>query len=171
MLLDLVNIEKIRRVIIYFGLMLLIMFVQNILLEHITLLGTHAFIIPIVAVAFGFFEGGVFGGVFGLVMGLFCDMYFNEANVFFTVIFPIIGFSSGAASMFFVNKRFLSFFFVSFAALILTVICQMFKFIAISDSNILPVLAVAGLQTVFSLPFTLALYYPCRTISGIDLSN
>ena len=171
MLLDLVNIEKVRRVIINFGLILLVMFVQNILLEHVTLLGVHAFIVPIAVVAFGFFEGGVWGCIFGLITGLFCDMYFNEANVFLTVLFPIIGFSAGAASMFFVNERFFSFFFVSFAALILTVICQMFKFIAISDSNILPVLAVAGLQTLFSLPFTLALYYPCRTLSRVDLSN
>ena len=171
MLLDLVNLEKVRRIIIYFGIMLLVLFVQNIVLEPVSLFGVHAIIAPIAVVAIGFFEGGVLGGIFGLFMGLFCDMYFNDTTVLLTVIFPIIGFASGASSMFFVNKRFFSFFFVSIAALIFTVICQMFKFIAISDTNILPVLATAGLQTLLSLPFTFALYYPCRALSGIDLSK
>lgn len=171
MLLDLINIEKVRRAIIYFGIILLVLFVQNILLEHVTIFGVHAFIVPIAVVAFGFFEGGVWGGIFGLIIGLFCDMYFNETVVLYTVILSFIGFLSGAASMFFVNKRFFSFFFVCLAALLVTVICQMFKFIALSDSNILPVLEVAGLQTLFSLPFTFALYYPCRKLSGVDLGD
>ena len=171
MLLDLVNIEKVRRIIIYFGLMLLVLFVQNIVLEHATLFGVHAVIAPIAVVAFGFFEGGVWGGLLGLIMGLFCDMYFNEASVLLTVLFPIIGFAAGSASMFFVNKRFFSFFFVSLAALILMTICQMFKFLVLPNADILPVLAVAGLQIVLSIPFTFALYYPCRALSGVDLSK
>lgn len=171
MLLDMINFEKVRRAIVYLGVMLLVLFVQNIILSRIAPLGVYALIPPIAVVAVGYFEGGVWGGVFGLLMGLFCDMGFNDTPVLLTVVFPVIGFISGALAMFFVNKRFFSFFFVCLAALVLTAACQMFRFIAIADTNILPVLGVAGLQTLWSLPFTFAIYYPCRRLSGVDLSK
>ncbi len=171
MLLDLINIEKVRRAIVYFGVMLLVLLAQNDILSHIAVFGVHILIAPIAVVAVGFFEGGVWGGVFGLFMGLFCDMYFNDTSALLTVAFPIIGFFSGALVMNFVNKRFFSFFFVCLAALVLTAVCQMFRFIAIANTNILPVLATAGLQTLWSLPFTFAIYYPCRRLSGVDLSK
>ena len=171
MLLEFINIEKVRRAIVYFGVMLLVLLVQNDILSHIEVFGVHAIIAPIAVVAVGFFEGGVWGGVFGLFMGLFCDMYYNDTASLLTVAFPIIGFLSGAAVMDFMNKRFFSFFIVCLAALVLTALCQMFRFIAMADANILPVLLTAGLQTLWSLPFTLAIYYPCRRLSGVDLSK
>lgn len=171
MLLDMINIEKVRRAIVYFGVMLLVLLVQNDILSNFAIFGVHALIAPIAVVAVGFFEGGVWGGVFGLFMGLFCDMYLNDAPVLLTVVLPIIGFLSGALVMNFVNRRFFSFFFVCLAALVLTAICQMFRFVALANANILPVLLTAGLQTLWSLPFTLAIYYPCRRLSGVDLSK
>lgn len=171
MLLDIINIEKVRRAIVYFGVMLLVLLVQNDILSNFAIFGVHALIAPIAVVAVGFFEGGVWGGVFGLFMGLFCDMYLNDAPILLTVVLPVIGFLSGALVMNFVNKRFFSFFFVCLAALILTAVCQMFKFVALANTNILPVLVTAGLQTLWSLPFTFAIYYPCRRLSGVDLSK
>ena len=171
MLFDLINIEKIRRAIIYAGVLLIVLFVQNIVLSKIDVLGVHAIIAPIAVVAVGFFEGGIWGGVFGLIMGLFCDMYFNDAPVLLTAVFPIIGFISGTMAMFFVNKRFFSFFFVSLAALVLTAVCQMFRFIVIPEADVLSILMTAGLQTLWSLPFTFVVYYPCRALTGVDLSE
>jgi len=171
MLLDTINIEKVRRAIVYFGVMLLVLLVQNTVLSHIAVLGVHALIAPIAVVAVGFFEGGLWGGVFGLFLGMFSDMNLNDAPVLLTVVFPIIGFLSGSLVVLFVNKRFFSFFFVCLAALVLTAVCQMFRFIAIANANLLPVLATAGLQTLWSLPFTFAIYYPCRRLSGVDLSK
>lgn len=171
MLLDIINIEKVRRAIVYCGVILAVLFVQNIILSRIPIMGVRPFIAPIVVVAVGYFEGGLWGGVFGLIMGFFCDMSLNDSPVLLTVFLPIVGFVSGSLAMFFVNKRFFSFFFVSLGALVITAICQMFKFVAIADTNILPVLITAGLQTLWSLPFTFAIYYPCRALSGVDLSK
>lgn len=171
MLLDMINIEKVRRAIVYFGVILLVLFVQNSVLSRIELLGVRAFVAPIAVVAVGFFEGGVWGGVFGLVLGLFCDMSLNDTPILLTVLFPIIGFLSGAFVSFFLNKRFFPFFFICLAALAITALCQMFRFIAIANANILPVLITGGLQTLWSLPFTFAVFYPCRKLSAVDLSK
>lgn len=171
MLLDTINIEKVRRAIVYFGVLLAVLFVQNALLSRAAPLGVYAFIAPIAVVAVGYFEGGVWGAVFGLFLGLFSDMSLNDAPVLLTVVFPVIGLLSGALAMFFVNKRFFSFFFVSLAALLLTAACQMFRFIATGGTELWPVFTVAGLQTLWSLPFTFAIYYPCRKLSAVDLSR
>ena len=62
MFLDMVNIEKVRRAIVYFGVMLLVLLVQNDILSNFAVFGVHALIAPIAVVAVGFFEGGVWGG-------------------------------------------------------------------------------------------------------------
>ncbi len=171
MLLDMINIEKVRRAIVYFGVLLVVLLVQNALLSRIAPLGVFAFIAPIAVVAVGYFEGGVWGAVFGLFLGLFSDMSLNDAPLLLTVLFPVIGLLSGALAMFFVNKRFFSFFFVSLAALLLVAACQMLRFIAAGGTELWPVIAVAGLQTLWSLPFTVVIYYPCRKLSNVDLSR
>lgn len=171
MLLDLINIQKVRRAIVYFGLILAALFVQNTILTKIPILGVMAMIIPSVVVAAAFFEGGVWGCVFGLVLGVFYDLSLAGSSVLFTVLLPMIGFASGSLSMFFINRRPLSFFFVSAAALIITAFCQMFGLLVFSQTEVLPILATGGLQVLWSLPLTFAAYYPCRKISGLDLSK
>ncbi|MEG2382283.1 MAG: hypothetical protein RSB39_01760 [Oscillospiraceae bacterium] len=171
MLLDLINLERIRKAIIYAGLILLTLLVQNIVLSRIAIFGVRAFIVPIIVVAVGFFEGGVWGAVFGLFMGVFCDISMNDVPVLMTVLCPLIGFFSGALAIFFVNKRFFSFFFVCLAALAITAVCQMFKFIVLTDTNAWSPLITGALQTLLALPFTFAVYYPCRALSRLDLTK
>ena len=171
MLLELINLTKLRKAFIYAGIVLLVLLVQNLILSNIRVFSVCPMIIPIIVVAVGFFETGVWGGVFGLVIGLVCDMTFNEAAVMFTVLFPIIGFLSGALAMFFMSRTITPFFFVSAAALLLTTICQMFRIFAFSGTNIVFVLIGGALQIVLSLPFIYALFYPCRKVSRLDLSK
>ena len=171
MLLDMINIEKVRRAIVYFGVMLLVLLVQNDILSHFTILGVHALIAPIAVVAVGFFEGGVWGGIFGLVLGFFSDMSLNGAPVLMTVLFPLMGFAAGVLTTFFMNKRLSSFVFTAIGALVLTAMGQGFSAFVFSDTDKLSVLLVAGLQCVLSLPFIFVVFYPCRRISGLDLSK
>lgn len=171
MLIDLINLEKARRAIIYFGIILVVMLLQDTVLSCVPIFGVRAFIAPIVVVAIGYFESGVWGGVFGLILGFLCDIDMNDSPILLTVVFPIIGFFAGSLAMFFFNKRFFSFFFVSLAALAITALCQILKFIVFADTNMLPLFTAAGLQTLWSLPFTLAIFYPCRAVSGADLSK
>ena len=59
MLLDFINIPRLRKAIIYFAVMLLTLLLQNTLLSRIEIFGVKAMMLPITAVAVGFFEGGV----------------------------------------------------------------------------------------------------------------
>lgn len=171
MLLDIINIERLRKAIIYLGVMLATLFVQNSILSQIPILGVKAMFVPIVVVAVGFFEDGMWGGIFGLLLGLFCDISFGDSPIMFTVLFPIIGFFAGCLTMFFVTRRFWSFFFISLAALALAAFCQMFSLLVISGTSLWPLLKTGGLQVLWSIPLTLAVYSPCRKISGLDLSK
>jgi cell shape-determining protein MreD len=171
MLLELINLTKLRKAFIYAGIVLLVLLVQNLILSSIRVFGISPMIVPIIVVAVGFFESGVWGGVFGIIIGLVCDMTFNEATVMFTVLFPIIGFIAGALAMFFMSRTITPFFFVSAAALLITTICQMFRIAVFSDTNIIFVLIGGALQIILSLPFIYAVFYPCRKVSRLDLSK
>ena len=171
MLLELINLAKLRRGFIYAGIVLLVLLIQNLALSQIVILNDSPMIIPIVVVAVGFFEGGVWGGVYGLVIGLVCDMTLNEPGVMMTVLFPIIGFFSGALTMFVMSRRLMPFFCVCTCALLLTAICQMFRFIVFAETDVIFAVLTGAFQTLWSLPFIFAVYYPCRTVSRLDLSK
>lgn len=171
MLFELVNFERLRRGIVWFGVMLLVLLVQNAVLGPVTIFGTHFFIAPVALVAVACFEGGVWGGIFGLFLGLFCDMYANGPAVLLTVVFPILGFLSGALAACFFNKRFFSFFFLTLAVCFVTALCQLFRFAVFGGSPVLPLLVTAAVQTALALPFTWVLYYPGRKLAALDLSR
>lgn len=171
MLLELINLKKLRKAVIYAGIALLTIVVQNLFLANILVLGVAPMIIPATVVAIAFFEGGVWGGVFGIIIGLVCDMTLNGAPVMMTIIFPILGFFSGAFTIFYISRHLFQFFCMSSLAILITAICQAFEFIVFADTDILNVLLGIALQTVLSLPFIFAVYYPCRAVSRLDLSK
>ena len=171
MLLDFINIEKVRRAIVWFGVLLLVLLLQNGILGPITVFGTHFFIAPVALCAMACCEGGVWGAVFGLFLGLFCDMYGNGPTVLLTVVFPILGFLSGAASAYLVNRRFFAFFFLTLAVCFVTALCQLFRFAVFGGSPVLPLLLTALLQTALVLPFTWLFYRPFRRISALELGS
>lgn len=166
MFLDLINTDKLARAAKYALLMAVCMILQNSVLSSVEVLGTKCLFLPAAAVAVGMFEGGVWGGVFGLIMGLLTDMGFSENTVLFTVLFPILGFFSGALTAFFVNKRFFAYFILSLAALVLTAAAQIAGLWLFRDADAGALLITAAKQTLWSLPFTVPLYFACRGLSG-----
>ncbi len=171
MFLDLINLAKLRRAIICAGTLLAAIIIQNIILSRIEIFGVKALIIPIAVVAIGFFDGGVWGGVFGIIAGLLTDMSLNTSAVTMTVVFPIIGFFSGALPMFFISRKLGSFIAVSVCALLLTVFCQMIKYLLFTDTDVFALLLTAGLQVLWSVPFIFLIYYPCKKLAKLDLSK
>jgi hypothetical protein len=162
---DFIDLGKLRRGILYAALLLLFLGFQDLLFSHVTVLGVRSMFVPALVVAVGLFEGGVWGGVFGLFAGLLGDWSFAENTVLFTVLYPVLGFFSGMLAQFVVNRRFFSYFLLSLAALALTAFCQMFRLLFVSGAHYTALLQTAGLQTLWSLPFTVPAYLACKTLN------
>ena len=167
MILDLFDFSKLRRALVYAVYLLLALLLQGVLGSRVTIFGVRALFLPAAAVAVGMLEDGVWGGLFGLALGVLTDAGFVENTVLFTVLFALIGFFSGFAAAFLVNRRFFSYLAVSLAALLLTAVCQMLG-VWVSDGVSWCALGTASLQTLCSLPMAALLYLPARFIAGRD---
>ncbi len=154
--------KKLRSVLTFAVYMILAMFTQSLLFSRVSIFGYRGFILPAAAVAAGIYGDGVRGAVFGLILGLFADMSFSESVVTFTVLFPIIGFAAGVASMFYINKSFFAFITFSAAAILLTALVQMLLAVLISGAEFFPALITALAQTAVSLIPAALLYLPFR---------
>ncbi|NCB50412.1 MAG: hypothetical protein EOM54_00830 [Clostridia bacterium] len=164
MLWDLVNLDKLRRGIIYAAYMLIVLMLQNAVLSRVALFGAKAMIVPAAVVAVGMFEGGVWGAMFGLVTGLLADKALGYTALL-TALFPVIGFFSGVLSRYFVNKRFFAYMIVSAAAFILTAFCQMFPLWVFRGQDVGVLFYTAVMQVLLSLPLAIPLYFPGKALS------
>lgn len=171
MLLDLINLAKLRRAVVYALFLALLFLVQNLLGAYVAPLGVHAMFIPAAVVCVALFEGGVWGAMFGLVAGYFADMGFAENSVLFTLLFSVIGYFTGVLGKYTLRKAFVTALVLSAGALLLAAFCQMFPFLFFKDTRIWPVLKTGLLQVLWSLPFIFVIYYPCRAIAGHEMTE
>jgi len=164
MLLDLINLRKIKRAVLYLAVVLVVLGLQNLLFARIRPLGVAAMFVPAVVVAIGMFEGGLWGAMFGLVTGVLCGMRYSGSLILFAVLFAAFGFFAGLLSKYFVNKRFFSYYALCAAAFIVTAFCQMFRLLFLTDAALLPLLRTGLLQVLWSLVFPVLIYFPVKNI-------
>ena len=172
MLLDLIDLSKLRRGIVY-GLL------QNMIVSRFTLFGVRALLVPALVAGVGLFEGGVWGGVLGLVAGYFTDAGFAGTVVMFTILLPAVGFFAGVLGKYMLHKGFVSYLFLALIALAVIAFCQMFRFLFMASDDTLqflhlylngstawPVLRTGLLQTGWSMALSLPIYFPCKFIAA-----
>ena len=164
MLLDLINFEKLKRALLYFAVILVVMALQTLLFSRLRILGAAPMFVPAVVTAVALFEGGVWGAVFGLVTGILCALRYSGTVVLFPILFSAIGFFSGMLAQYVMNRRFFSYFALSVAAFVLTAFCQMFRFLFFLNAPALAVLRVGLFQVLWSLPFPFLIYFPVKNI-------
>lgn len=165
MLLDVINLDKLRRGMLYALIMIVMLAVQEMALSRVTIFGVRAMIMPLFPVAVGMLQGGMWGMCFGLVCGMLTDAAFSETLVLFTILFPVIGFFATAAERFLISRRLVAFFAAGTVALFFTALAQALRTLVMYDASLVPLLHVALLQTLYSMPFIFAIYYPCRALS------
>ena len=166
MLLDLIDLSKLRRAIVY-GLMLVVLFVlQELIIQPVAVLGVRAMLIPAAVIGVGLFEGGLWGGLFGLAAGYFGDMGYTEQVVLFTVLFPTVGFFAGVLGKYMLHKGFVSYMALVLLALAITAFCQMFHFLFFTDTNNWAVLRTGIIQVIWSLVWAVPIYFPCKLIAA-----
>lgn len=164
MLLDLINFEKLKRAVLHFVVILVVLALQNLLFSRIRPLGAAAMFVPAVVVAIGLFEDGAWGGLFGLLTGILCGARYSGCLVLFAVLFAAFGFLTGLLTQYFVNKRFFSYYVLCVCAFVITAFCQMFRLLFFRDASPLLLLRTGALQVLWSLPFPVLIYFPVKNI-------
>ncbi len=166
MLYDLIDLSKLRRAILYALLLAVLFLLQDYIVSHITIRGVRALLVPAAAVAVGLWDGGLWGGLVGLAAGFFCDMGAPEHTVLFTVLLPALGFFAGVLGQFLLHRGMVSYLVLAAAALALLTFCQMFRFLFFTDTDAAAVWRTGLIQFLWSLPWAVAVYFPCRSIAG-----
>ncbi len=184
MLLDLIDLSKLRRAIVYGLLLGAVLVLQNMIVSQIPLFGVRAMMVPAAVVAVGLFEGGVWGGFVGLAAGYFADMGYTDHVVLFTILLPALGFFIGVLGKYMLQKGIVSYLVMVFLALAVIAFCQMFRTLFLSGSDASAfraayfhgryvwIVARTGLlQTAWSLVWSVPVYFPCKLIAAKPMGH
>ena len=171
MLLDLIDLSKLRRAIVYALTLAIVFAVQDLLAARIPLWGVRPMMIPAAVVAIGLYEGGLWGGFLGLAAGFFFDMGYIEQTVLFTILLAVIGFFAGVLGKYLLHKGFLSYMALVLAAMLLLTGAQMIPFLFFTDTRDAAVWKTGLVQILWSLPWAIPVFFPCRAIASRPLGK
>ena len=171
MLLDLIDLSKLRRTIVYLLVLAGLFILQDLVVSQITILGVRAILIPAAVVAIGLFEGAPWGGLLGLAAGYFADMGYAQQLVLFTILFPAAGFASGVLGKYMLHKGFVSYIALMLVTLAAVTFFQMFRFLFFVSTDTWAVWRTGIIQLVWSLVWAVPIYFPCKIIASRPLGR
>ena len=160
------NAKKFKRGVLRALILLLLYVLQTDVFTHLRINGICPLALPLAAVGFGIFDGGLTGGLWGLAAGILCDLSAGSSFAF-TALLTLVGFFSGFLSEFIMAKGFPSFFVLSIAALFISSAMQAFPTVAYAGVPLSAGALGALIQTAYSLIFVLPVYWASRGVSRL----
>jgi len=164
--LDLINLRKIRKALLYLFCIVAGLWLQTMVFSRLAPLDVKPFFLPALVVAIGLLEGCTWGAAAGIAAGLLCDAALVSSDVLCLILFALFGFFSGFLADYFINRRFVSCLLLEFLALAITAGFQAAPLWLFHGAAPLPLLVTAVLQTLWSLPFGVPAYFLVKRISG-----
>lgn len=149
-----------KRIISHAVITLVVYLLQAAFFSGLKIGGAAPLILPLAAVGFGLFDGGLWGGIWGLICGILCDVSLTDSGCLFTVFLTIAGFFTGFLSEFVLARGFPSFLTVSLAVLVLSAAFQLVGPCFYREVPFSVVWKPALWQTLYSAAFILPVYYP-----------
>ena len=151
--------------IILHTLLLIIVYIfQSMIFPYLRLAGLTPLLMPIISTGVAVCEGRDAGGIMGLFAGIFCDVSLNEPVGLFTVLLTILGLIVGTLADTIITRGFASFFLSCVAVLTISALVQMFPYIFLRNIPLQPLVSTAFQQTVYSLLFTLPIWFFVRAL-------
>ena len=146
------------------GAVLLVLYVlQGMVFSRLRLFGVAPLILPLAVVGVALFEGPDWGGGFGIAAGVLCDIALGTTALF-TILLAALGLGVGLLSTYLLSRGLPSYLLCGAVALLVIAAFQMFPLLVFLRQSPGALLRVAGLQSVYSMLFTLPLYYVGRSL-------
>ena len=167
-ILELINLRKARKAILYLVCIIVTLWLQTMVFSRVIILGAKPFFVPALIVAIGLFEGGVWGGTLGLAAGLGCMWSMAGSPVLFLVLLPVFGFLSGLLADFLINRRFVAYLLLAALALLVTALLQALPLWVFRGAAPRLLFTVALLQALWALPLAVPAYFVTKLLAGRD---
>ena len=119
-------------------------------------------LLPIAVVGIAMFEGSSRGGGYGLFAGMLCDVAYNQPVIVMTVVLTVVGILVGILSETVMARGFPTFVLCCLAALMLTSFVSMFSLLFFSGVEIMVLLSIGLKQILYSMIFTVPIYFVAR---------
>ncbi len=155
------------KIIIVVPYMLVLYIFQSMVFPYLKIAGVSPLLLPLAVAGAALFNGRVAGGVIGIFAGVLCDLSFNHSTIVFTVFLAVAGVLLGAVCDSVLVKGFPSYLLCCICLLFLCGFVQMFPLVFLHGVPVLPLMGVVLRQTLYSIFFTIPIYYMARFVSRV----
>ena len=137
---------------------------QRMIFPYLRLSGFVPLLLPIVSTGIAVYEGRYAGGIAGIFTGILCDISFNESAGVFTLLLTILGMLVGILADTIITRGFVTFFLCCIGVLTICAFAQLFPLLFFENVPSKPLLMTALWQTIYSLIFTVPLWFFARAL-------
>ena len=162
---------RIITIILHAVLLVVVYIFQSMIFPYIRIAGLVPLVLPIVSTGIAVHGGRTSGGVSGLFAGIFTDLSFNQPLMLFTVILTFAGVGVGALADTVLAKRFGTYFISCTVVLAVCAIVQLTPLLIAGGVSVVLLFDTALWQTVYSLFFTVPIWFAQVRIIAISEGN